>query len=267
MSTIQTPVPKDPTNVADQFATYVEIISLLRQHCPWDKKQTKETLSPLLLEETYETLEAIERNSYDELRKELGDVLLHIVMQAEIASEEQHFSMVDIIASSAEKLIHRHPHVFGDVVKTTEEEVMGQWEQLKLKEGKKSVLDGVPKSLPSLLRAHRIQEKAASVGFDFSSISDVWAKVLEEIKELEAEIQSENTELIEKELGDVLFSLVNIARRKNIHLEAVVQRANDKFIRRFQTIEVIAKELNSSIESLTLEEMDRLWEKAKLQEK
>jgi len=267
MSTIQTPVPKDPTNVADQFATYVEIISLLRQHCPWDKKQTKESLSPLLLEETYETLEAIERNNYDELRKELGDVLLHIVMQAEIASEEQHFSMVDIIASSAEKLIHRHPHVFGDVVKTTEEEVMGQWEQLKLKEGKKSVLDGVPKSLPSLLRAHRIQEKAASVGFDFSSISDVWAKVLEEIKELEAEIESENTELIEKELGDVLFSLVNIARRKNIHLEAVVQRANDKFIRRFQTIEVIAKEQNSSIESLTLDEMDRLWEKAKLREK
>lgn len=267
MSTIQTPVPKDPKNVADQFATYVEIISLLRQHCPWDKKQTKETLSPLLLEETYETLEAIERNNYDELHKELGDVLLHIVMQAEIASEEQHFSMVDIIASSAEKLIHRHPHVFGDVVKTTEEEVMGQWEQLKLKEGKKSVLDGVPKSLPSLLRAHRIQEKAASVGFDFSSISDVWAKVLEEIKELEAEIESENTELIEKELGDVLFSLVNIARRKNIHLEAVVQRANDKFIRRFQTIEVIAKEQNSSIESLTLDEMDRLWEKAKLREK
>jgi len=267
MSTIPIPIPKDATNVADQLVTYVEIISLLRKHCPWDKKQTKESLSPLLLEETYETLEAIEHNNYDELRKELGDVLLHIVMQAEIASEQDHFSMVDIIASSADKLIHRHPHVFGDSIKTTEEEIMGQWEQLKLKEGKKSVLDGVPNSLPSLLRAHRIQEKAASVGFDFSSISDVWAKVLEEIKELEVEIESENTDLIEKELGDVLFSLVNIARRKNIHLEAVVQRANDKFIRRFQAIEELAKEQNTSIESLSLEEMDTMWETIKLKEK
>ncbi len=267
MSSIPTPRPQNPESLTDQFATYIKIIALLRQHCPWDKKQTKESLSPLLLEETYETLEAIEHNDYDELQKELGDVLLHIVMQSEIASEKKYFSMIDVIASSSEKLIHRHPHVFGDVVKTTEEEILGQWEQLKLKEGKKSVLDGVPKSLPSLLRAHRIQEKAASVGFDFPTINDVWAKVLEEIKELEVEIESNQTELLEKELGDVLFSLVNIARRKNIHLEAIVQRANDKFIRRFQAIETEATLQDKSIDTMTLEEMDELWNVVKLKEK
>ncbi len=267
MSNIPIPSPANPTSISDQFTTYIEIVSLLRNHCPWDKKQTKESLAPLLLEETYETLEAIEHNNSDELRKELGDILLHIAMQSEIASETNAFSILDVIASSSEKLVHRHPHVFGENNISSEQEVLEQWETLKMQEGKKSVLEGVPKSLPSLLRSHRIQEKAAAVGFDFTSVSEVWSKVLEEIKELEVEIYSENTEKIEKELGDVLFSLVNVSRRKNINLEAVVQRANDKFIRRFQSIEKAAIQSGTTIDKLTLTEMDSHWDEVKRTEK
>lgn len=245
------------------FGRLLDIMDELRLKCPWDKKQTFESLRHLTIEETYELGDAILDNDLQEIKKELGDLLLHLVFYAKIGSETKDFDIADVANSISEKLIHRHPHIYGDVVVKDEEEVKQNWEKLKLKEGKTSVLEGVPKALPAMVKASRIQEKVAGVGFDWEKPEQVWEKVQEEMNELNAELVKGNTAAIESEFGDVLFSLINYARFINVNPENALERTNKKFIGRFQYLEKEAKKLNKSLHDMSLAEMDVFWNEAK----
>ena len=253
----------DKTRQLQAFERLLNIMDELRANCPWDKKQTMETLRHLTIEEVYELGDAILENDLDEIKKELGDVLLHIVFYSKIGSETNAFDITDVCNSISDKLIERHPHIYGDVKVNDEEDVKRNWEQIKLKEGKKSVLEGVPNGLPALVKANRIQDKAAGVGFDWEKPQQVWEKVEEELHELQNEVQLNHIDKIEDELGDVLFSLVNYARFLKINPENALERTNKKFIKRFQFLEAKAKTLNKSLHDMTLAEMDVFWEEAK----
>jgi len=245
------------------FGRLLDIMNDLREKCPWDKKQTMQSLRHLTIEETYELGDAILDNDLQEIKKELGDILLHIVFYAKIGSETQSFDIADVCNEICDKLIHRHPHIYGDVVVEDEAEVKRNWEKLKLKEGKKSVLEGVPKSLPALVKASRIQEKVKGVGFDWEKPEQVWEKVQEELQEFQLEIQSGNQEQMEAEFGDVLFSMINYARFLKINPEDALERTNKKFIKRFQYLESKSVELGKSLADMTLAEMDVFWNEAK----
>lgn len=251
---------KDQLQAFDKLLT---IMDELREQCPWDKKQTMETLRHLTIEETYELGDAILENDLNEVKKELGDVLLHIVFYAKIGSETNDFDIADVCNEICEKLISRHPHIYGDVKVADEEEVKRNWENLKLKEGKKSVLEGVPKSLPALVKASRIQDKVAGVGFDWEEPQQVFEKLQEELGELQHEVNENNQEKIEAEFGDVLFSMINYARFLKVNPENALERTNKKFIKRFQYLESKAKDLNKSLKDMTLAEMDVFWNEAK----
>ncbi|HLV69166.1 MAG TPA: nucleoside triphosphate pyrophosphohydrolase [Xanthomarina sp.] len=245
------------------FDRLLTIMDELREQCPWDKKQTMESLRHLTIEETYELGDAILDNDLNEVKKELGDVLLHIVFYSKIGSESQHFDIADVCNSICDKLVDRHPHIYSDVVVENEEDVKRNWEKLKLKEGKTSVLEGVPKSLPALVKANRIQDKVAGVGFDWEKSSQVWEKVEEELSEFKQEVKKDDKEAMENEFGDVLFSLVNYARFLKINPENALERTNKKFSKRFQYIEEKAKSLNKDLKNMTLAEMDVFWDEAK----
>ncbi|AJR03845.1 nucleoside triphosphate pyrophosphohydrolase [Siansivirga zeaxanthinifaciens] len=247
------------------FDRLLTIMDELRAQCPWDKKQTMETLRHLTIEETYELGDAILDNNLEEVKKELGDVLLHIVFYSKIGSETNDFDIADVCNSICDKLIHRHPHIYSDVKVENEEDVKRNWENLKLKEGKKSVLEGVPKSLPALVKANRIQEKVAGVGFDWEAPNQVWEKVEEELNEFKTEIANGNKDAMESEFGDVLFSMINYARFLKINPENALERTNKKFSKRFQYLEEKAKQLNKPLKEMTLAEMDVFWEEAKTQ--
>ncbi len=253
---------KDQLKAFDRLLT---IMDELREKCPWDKKQTMETLRHLTIEETYELGEAILDNDLNEVKKELGDVLLHIVFYAKIGSETNDFDIADVCNNICEKLISRHPHIYGDVLVADEEDVKRNWENLKLKEGKKSVLEGVPKSLPALVKASRIQDKVAGVGFDWEEPQQVFEKLQEELGELQHEINENNPDKIEAEFGDVLFSMINYARFLKVNPENALERTNKKFIKRFQYLEGKAKEMDKSLKDMTLAEMDVFWNEAKSQ--
>ena len=245
------------------FERLLDVMDDLRAQCPWDKKQTMESLRHLTIEETYELGDAILNNDLNEVKKELGDVLLHIVFYAKIGSETHDFDIADVCNELCEKLIFRHPHIYGDVQVADEEEVKRNWEKLKLKEGKKSVLEGVPKGLPALVKASRIQDKAKGVGFDWEEPQQVWEKVQEELQELQAEVQTNNPDALEAEFGDVLFSLINYARFLNINPEDALERTNKKFISRFQYLEQKAEQLGKNLSEMSLAEMDVFWNEAK----
>ena len=245
------------------FERLVQIIAELREGCPWDRKQTLESLRYLTIEETYELSDAILERDLDEVKKELGDLIMHIVFYAQIGSETNDFTIADVIESVNEKLIRRHPHIYGDVEVASEEEVKRNWEKIKLSEGKKSVLEGVPKSLPALVKASRIQDKVAGVGFDWEKPEQVWEKVEEEINEFKVEVANNDKDKMESEFGDVLFSMVNYARFVNINPENALERTNKKFSKRFQYLEAKAKDLNKDLKDMTLGEMDVFWEEAK----
>ncbi|MFM8840124.1 MAG: nucleoside triphosphate pyrophosphohydrolase [bacterium] len=262
---IAIPQPNDPNSIKDQFESFVELVTILRRECPWDRKQTHESISHLFIEEAYEMIDAIEANDDTEFAKELGDLFLHIIMHAVIAEQRGSFSILDVMKKVQEKLIHRHPHVFGDTSAQDEETVRKNWEELKMQEGRSSALEGVPNALPALLRAQRIQEKAANVGFDWDDEKDVWNKVYEEIHELRVELSGGDQNRITEELGDVLFSIVNAARFRSIIAEEALQKTSNKFKRRFMTIEQSAQEMGKQLKDMTLQEMDDLWNKAKQQ--
>lgn len=252
------------------FSRLLTIMDELRAQCPWDKKQTMESLRHLTIEEVYELSDAILEQEPQEIKKELGDLFLHLVFYSKIGSENQTFDVTDVLNSICDKLISRHPHIYGDVIAETEEEVKRNWEQLKLKEGNKSVLEGVPVSLPALVKASRIQEKARGVGFDWENKNQVWEKVEEELQEFKAVFNTDTSEAIdteeaEKEFGDLLFSLINYARFININPENALEKTNKKFIKRFQYLEAKAKEMGKELKSMSLEEMDIFWEQAKKQ--
>ena len=250
----------------EQLAAFDRLLTImdeLREQCPWDKKQTIQSLRHLTIEETYELGDAILDNDLKEVKAELGDLLLHIVFYAKIGSETNDFDIADVANSICEKLIKRHPHIYGDVKVKDEQEVKHNWEKLKLKEGKKSVLEGVPRSLPAVVKANRIQDKVAGVGFDWEEPHQVWDKVQEELTELQTEVTKGDQNSIENEFGDVMFSLINYARFLNVNPENALEQTNKKFIRRFQYLESKAKELNKSLSDMTLSEMDVFWEEAK----
>ncbi|QNR24660.1 nucleoside triphosphate pyrophosphohydrolase [Croceimicrobium hydrocarbonivorans] len=247
----------------EAFGRLLDIMDDLREKCPWDRKQTMESLRHLTIEEVYELGDAILDEDLPEVKKELGDLLLHMVFYAKIGEEKQSFDIADVLNSICEKLIHRHPHIYGDVEANDEETVKANWEKLKLKEGKKSVLEGVPRSLPALVKATRIQDKARGAGFDWEETQQVWAKLREEISELEAEVEAADPEKIEAEFGDVLFSLINISRFIKVDPESALERTNKKFIRRFQYLEEATKAKGLQLDEMSLEEMDRYWEEAK----
>lgn len=250
-------------NQLKAFDRLLTIMDELREKCPWDKKQTLESLRHLTIEETYELGDAILDNDLQEIKKELGDLLLHIVFYAKIGSETKDFDMADVANSICDKLIDRHPHIYGDVVVENEEQVKQNWEKLKLKEGKTSVLEGVPKSLPALVKANRIQDKVSGVGFDWEEPHQVWEKVEEELSEFKTEVAKGDKEAMEGEFGDVLFSMVNYARFLDINPENALERTNKKFSKRFQYLEAKAKSLNKPLSDMTLAEMDVFWEEAK----
>ncbi len=253
----------------DQFQRLLEIMTELRAKCPWDKEQTFESLRTLTIEETYELADAIIRNDKNEIRKELGDILLHIVFYAEMGNETQDFDIYDVCKGLCEKLIYRHPHIFADVKAIDSETVMQNWESLKLKEkgGNKSVLSGVPNSLPALIKAHRIQDKARSVGFDWEQREQVWDKVQEEINEFKAEVAVLDKDKMEAEFGDLLFSLINAARLYDINPENALERTNRKFTDRFNYLESKTISIGKDLKKMTLEEMDVIWDEAKRLEK
>ncbi len=247
----------------EAFDRLLTIMDELREQCPWDKKQTFESLRHLTIEETYELGDAILDKDLNEIKKELGDVLLHIVFYARIGSETNNFDIADVANGICDKLIHRHPHIYGDTVVKDEEEVKQNWEKLKLKEGRKSVLEGVPKSLPALVKASRIQEKVKAVGFDWEESEQVWKKVEEEIAEFHAEVEAKDKDKMQGEFGDVLFSLINYARFLDINPEEALERTNKKFIKRFQYLESKASELGKPLMDMSLAEMDVFWNEAK----
>lgn len=245
------------------FKRLLDIMDDLREKCPWDQKQTLESLRNLTIEETYELADAITAENLNEIKGEIGDLLLHMVFYCKIASEKKAFDIDDALNAVCDKLIHRHPHIYGDVVVQDEEEVKKNWEKLKLKEGKKSVLEGVPHSLPALVKATRIQEKAKGIGFEWDNAKDVWKKVKEEIDEFEFELNN-NTDKKEEEFGDLLFSLVNYARFIDISPESALSKTNQKFITRFQLMEDLIIKDQNEIQNMSLSEMDEYWDKAKL---
>ena len=244
------------------FERLLNIMDELREKCPWDKKQTFESLRNLTIEETYELADAISENNLEELKGEIGDILLHMVFYCKIADEKKAFNIADALNSVCDKLVHRHPHIYGDTVVENEEDVKQNWEKLKLKEGKKSVLSGVPNALPALVKATRIQEKAKGIGFEWETAKDVWLKVKEELEEFENEV-SINSAAQEEEFGDLIFSLVNYARFLNISPESALSKTNLKFIYRFQLMEKLITNQGLKIEEMSLDEMDAFWDKAK----
>jgi len=250
-------------NKTKSFARLLTIMDELREQCPWDQKQTLDSLRYLTIEEMYELSDAILEKDMDEIKKELGDVLLHIVFYSRIASETNDFDIADVINDICEKLIHRHPHIYGDVKVADEKEVKKNWERLKLKEGRKSVLEGVPKSLPAIVKAFRIQEKVRGIGFDWDNKTQVWEKVLEEIEELKVEIEKGDNDRIESEFGDVLFALTNYARFINVNPEDALERTNKRFIKRFQIMERLIEKENLTLDDMNLEQMDVYWNDAK----
>jgi len=247
----------------EAFNRLLDIMDDLREKCPWDKKQTMESLRHLTIEETYELADAILDDDLEEVKKELGDVLLHIVFYAKIGSEKKAFDIADVANAISEKLINRHPHIYGDVVVKNEKEVKQNWEKLKLKEGKNSVLEGVPKSLPAVVKASRIQEKVAGVGFDWEEPQQAWEKVQEELSELNEEILKKNIENTESEFGDVLFSMINYARFIGVNPENALEKTNKKFIKRFQFLEKSAKKEGKELSDMSLVEMDVYWNESK----
>ena len=258
----------------NKFNEFVEIVKRLRKECPWDREQTNDSIKAATIEEAYEVVEAIEKKNFNELRNELGDLLLHVVFHTIIASESIEFTIDDVIDSIREKLIRRHPHVFGEVKVSGAEEVKKNWEEIKLEEGRNSVLDGVPEMLPSLQRAHRLQEKAAKVGFDWEKKEDVWKKVIEEIEEMHeiekvksqtsnAKNEEEIYNQLENEIGDVFFALVNYARFLDVNPENALRRTNSKFITRFGYVEEKIKSLGKKLSDSNLKEMDFYWEESK----
>ena len=247
----------------EAFSRLITIMDDLREKCPWDKKQTLDSLRYLTIEEMYELSDAILDKDMKEIKKELGDVLLHIVFYSRIASETNDFDISDVIHSLCDKLVHRHPHIYGDVKVKDEVEVKRNWELLKLKEGRKSVLEGVPKSLPAIVKSFRIQEKVRGIGFDWDNKTQVWDKVLEEIEELKVEIEKGDNDRIESEFGDVLFALTNYARFIDVNPEDALERTNKRFIKRFQIMEKMIAKDGLSLSEMKLSEMDIFWEKAK----
>jgi MazG family protein len=251
----------------ESFGKLLKIMDELREKCPWDREQTFDTLRTLTLEETYELSDSIMEKDMDGLKKELGDLMLHIVFYAKIGSEKNAFDIRDVLESICEKLIRRHPHIYGDVQVNNAGEVRDNWEKIKMKEGRESVLGGVPQSLPALVKAYRIQEKASGAGFDWEKIPQVWEKVVEEINEFRKEVESAQEDFdrqkLEMEFGDVLFALVNYARFIDINPENALERTNRKFIRRFQYIEKGARESGKALHQMSLEEMDVFWNEAK----
>ncbi len=245
------------------FSRLLKIMDELREQCPWDMKQTMDSLRYLTIEELYELSDAILDKDMPEIKKELGDLLLHIVFYARIGSETNDFDITDVINSVCDKLVHRHPHIYADVKVLNEEEVKANWEKLKLKEGNKSVLEGVPKSLPAIVKAFRIQEKVRGIGFDWEKKSQVWEKVLEEIEELKVEIKKGDNDRIESEFGDVLFALTNYARFIDVNPEDALERTNKRFIKRFQIMERMIAKKGLDLSEMKLSEMDVFWEKAK----
>ena len=248
----------------EAFGRLLDIMDTLREECPWDRKQTLETLRHLTIEETYELADAIEGNDLQEIKKELGDLMLHMVFYSKIGSEKGAFDVADVLNTVCEKLIHRHPHIYGDVEANTEEEVKANWEAIKLKEkGTSSVLQGVPRGLPALVKAIRIGDKARGAGFDWDKPEDVWGKIKEELTEFEESQLSQNQKDIEGEFGDLLFSLINFARLSEIDPELALERTNKKFIFRFSYMEQKAKESDKSLSIMSLDEMEKLWVEAK----
>ena len=245
------------------FERLLDIMDELREKCPWDRKQTFETLRHLTIEETYELGDAILDNDLEEVKKELGDLLLHIVFYAKLGSEKKAFDIADVANEIADKLIHRHPHIYGETEVEDAEQVVKNWEAIKLKEGKKSVLEGVPKTLPALVKAYRIQDKVSGVGFDWDKTEAVLDKVKEELDELSTEIESGDSYQMEAEFGDVMFSLINYARFLKINPENALERTNKKFIKRFCYIEEKADESQRKVSELSIEEMEVLWQEAK----
>lgn len=244
------------------FERLLNIMDDLREKCPWDKKQTFETLRPLTIEETYELAEAITSEDYKSIQGELGDLFLHLVFYAKLGQEKSVFDITSVLNQICDKLIHRHPHIYGDLKISNEEEVKANWEKLKLNEGKKSVLEGVPTSLPALVKATRIQEKVKGIGFEWENQEDVWKKVEEELAEFKIEVDSKSTN-IEEEFGDLLFSLVNFSRFMGLSPENALSKTNNKFIQRFQLMEELIQNDSLDIREMNLEEMDQYWEKAK----
>jgi len=253
----------DNRKPTQNFDDLVEIVHILRDECPWDRKQTHQSIKDNLIEEAYEAVEAIDKPNFEELEKELGDVLLHVVFDSRMAEQTDTFSIKDVIYSIQEKLIRRHPHVFGDEVAEDEEQVADNWESIKMKEGKKSVLEGIPKQLPALIRAQRMQEKAANVGFDWPEFSQVWDKLEEELQEFKEVLEEGDSEKSREEFGDLLFSLVNAGRFFDLNAEDSLRSTNKKFIRRFQYIEDQLDREDKTLSEASLEDMDKHWNQAK----
>jgi tetrapyrrole methylase family protein / MazG family protein len=250
--------------MSDVYTDFVSIVRRLRRECPWDREQTHESIRQNLIEEAYEVIDAIDSKDAEELKQELGDLFLHIVFHSVIAEEANTFTLDDVIRTISEKLIRRHPHVFGDTVVNGQEEVKRNWERIKMNEGRESILDGIPSALPALVRSIRLQEKTSKVGFDWDKQEDCWHKVTEELEELHRATRKEDAnEEMESEFGDLLFSLVNYARFLKINPEDALRRTNEKFSRRFRTIEKVLKEQGKDIQNVSLEEMDRIWDSVK----
>ena len=256
--------------IENKFKELVDIVRKLRIECPWDREQTNDSIKAATIEEAFEVVESIDNKDYDELKKELGDLLLHVIFHSVIAEEENNFKLEEVIDSIKEKLIRRHPHVFGDAVVENSEHVKRNWESIKLKEGRESVLDGVPTIMPALQRAYRLQEKASKVGFDWNNKDDIWKKVIEEIEEMQVEVKSQKLKIkneineeLENEIGDVFFALVNYSRFLKINPENALRKTNGKFIKRFNYIEKRLKENGKKISESNLEEMDSFWDESK----
>ncbi|GMV77069.1 MAG: nucleoside triphosphate pyrophosphohydrolase [Chitinophagaceae bacterium] len=253
-------------SLSNNFLRLVKIMDELREQCPWDKKQTIHSLRPMTIEELYELTDAITNEDWNNIKEELGDMLLHLLFYSRIAKEENKFLLNDVIDAICEKLIVRHPHIYGNVKVNDENDVKRNWEKIKLKEGqKKSVLSGVPKSLPALIKATRMQEKAKQVGFEWENKEDVWKKVEEEMNELQEAIFNKQQQAIEEELGDVLFSLINYARFLKVDAESALEKTNQKFLKRFQSMESIAIQQGKALSDMSLEEMDAIWNEVKKQ--
>lgn len=260
---VDIPLPENSDSLIDWFSAFYELVWILRENCPWDKEQTNESIAQLTIEEAYEVMDAVYKKDDAELSGELGDLLLHIFMHSVIAEQRQAFNLKDVIEKIHEKMVRRHPHIFGEVEVDNQKQVLKNWENIKKTERDGSILDGVPIAMPALLRAERIQHKASRVGFDWNEKTDVWAKVDEEFNELKAELSAGDKHKAKEEFGDFLFALVNAARFEEIIPEEALQYANMKFTRRFQHIENRAKELGKNLNDMSLDEMDALWDEAK----
>jgi len=264
MANIPIPKSKNILNPADNFTAFLELVQVLRKECPWDMKQTNDSIGPLMIEETYEVQDAIRNKDWQELSKELGDILLHVVMHSVIAAEDENkFDINNVINRIHTKLVSRHPHVFGDKEVSNDKQVLDNWEKLKRKEGKKKTLDGIPKELPALLRAERVQTKASRVGFDWENSEGAWEKITEELSELREAISNGSKDNIQEEIGDVLFSIVNVTRKSGVMAEEALSKTTDKFSRRFVYIEAELDKKGLRTENVSLNELDKLWDEAK----